>query len=201
MKVFRTNDVETSGKWVAKSNSQLVVFSVHLEISPRLNSQNVKKPFPPDWKLPPPQVSNPASKYDDAAEGMELVFLRLNIPCGVNASIEMLPWSGGLILPPCQRLLFCRLARSVSMPRRHIQLFATFSHTWHGSRSTHMTSPICHSLIPCPPVEKHCSYKYWMYLEGGGRTCQTALTLISKWSPIVNKILFHEVRQQWRRCD
>lgn len=39
-------------------------------------------------------------------------------------SIRTLIWIIGLILSPCQRLLFCRLVHSVSLPRRHIQLFA-----------------------------------------------------------------------------
>lgn len=62
---------------------------------------------------------------------------------------------------------FCRFARSASSCRAGTSSITLLGK---GSRSTHMTSPICHTLIPCPLVEKHCSYKYWMYWERGRRS-------------------------------
>lgn len=113
----------------------------------------------------------------------------------------MLMWIIGLILPPCQRLLFCRLAHSASLPRRAIQLL-TAQHsvtlgkvhgavTWPHPSATHL-SPVLRWKNTAATNTK------W---GEEVRACQMALTLISQWSQVVNKILFHKVWQQWRWCD
>lgn len=135
--------------------------SVHLVISPHALSHltvTLKK-------YPSSSFKPLFQKYDDAAEGTELIFLPGYIYLPSVRLFKMLMWSVGLTLPPCQRLLFRALARSASLQRGRIQpLAAQHSVTLgEGSQTGHITSPICHSLIPCPPVEKHCCYKYWMH--------------------------------------
>lgn len=127
-------------------------------IAPHLNSH-----FGVTLKFSPLSSFKPCLEMTmTQAEAVDLIFLwlrsPLQCPCVyLNADVERRSDSASL---PASLILYTRPFCVPAKQANPATCCTTLSHTWQGSpHSTHMTSPICHSLIPCPPVEKHCSYK------------------------------------------
>lgn len=153
------------------------VETMHLVISPSLVSHLVCVRL----KFHPPKVSNPV--WVNGVDYLSLAIftlLRWSQCDYLSADVKSTTNSASV---PVSVILYT----AHSVPRKNIHLLPAQHSQSHLAQFTEHPHDLTHLSLTYPLSfgGKHCSYKYWE-IRGG-------LALNSKWSHIVNKILFDEV--------